>query len=87
MSYSADGTDEEKVSFLRSRAAEDHLLAKEFGAPSDKDGKYMTWKSYEKLRKRNMEIQFFEEIFREFNVPKEPLILVTPVIDGVVKSA
>jgi len=85
--YDCGGTDEEKITFLRERAAEDYTSSYKFDAPKDKNGKLMTWKQFDKLRKRNMEINLFEEIFGEFNVPKEPLILVTSVVDGEVKSA
>lgn len=86
ISYRLDGSDEEKVTFLRSKANEDYRIAYRFDAPADKDGKFMSWKSFEKLRKRNMEIRLFEEIFSEFNLPAKPLILVTPVVDGKIES-
>ncbi|NUN08336.1 MAG: hypothetical protein HUU54_04090 [Ignavibacteriaceae bacterium] len=81
-SYRIDGSDEEKVNFLRSKVEEDYSSSYKFDAPQDERGGLMTWKSFEKLRKRNLEIGLFEEIFSEFGVPDEPLILVTPVIDG-----
>ncbi len=87
IAYKSSGSDNEKISFLTNRAPQDFSSAYKFDAPRDKNGKLMTWKSFEKLRKRNMEINLFEEIFEEFSVPKEPLILVTPVVDGVIKSA
>jgi len=82
MAYELEGGDDNKIKFLKSRAAEDFSNAYHFDAPVDKQGKFMSYKKFHKLEKRGMHFQLFEEIFSKFNLPEKPLICVTPVVDG-----
>jgi hypothetical protein len=45
-------------------------------------GKFMKYKQFARLEERGMHFKLFEEIFTRFNVPENPLVCVTPVVDG-----
>lgn len=80
--YDSDDGDNEKIKFLKSRAKADSNSAYGFDAPQNEKGEFMSYKSFAKLEKRGMQFQLFEEIFSSFNVPENPLICVTPIVDG-----
>lgn len=82
VSYQFEGGDDRKINFLKSRAREDYTGSYHFDAPSDKNGKYMSYNKFHKLEKRGMHFQLFEEVFQSFKVPENPLVCVTPVVDG-----
>lgn len=82
LSYEFEGSDEEKINLLKKRAGEDFPASFHFQPPKDKKGNLMTAKKFLKLKKYNLETSLFEEIFERFNVSENPLICVTPVIDG-----
>lgn len=46
----------------------------------------MLYSKFAKLELQGMQYQLFEEIFRKYEVPQNPLICVTPVVDGIVMS-
>jgi len=81
-SYLSDEGDNEKIKFLKEHAENDYSTAFHFEAPKNKKDEFMKYKSFAKLEKHGMHFQLFEEIFSKFNVPENPLICVTPVIDG-----
>ncbi len=82
IAYEREGGDDNKIKFLKSKAEEDFEIAYKFDAPSDKFGKYMPYHKFARLEKKGRQFELFEEIFQEFNVPQNPLICVTPVVDG-----
>ena len=86
-SYQVEGGDDYKIDFLKKRAAEDFSRAYHFDAPSDKHGKFMSYNKFAKLEKRGRQYELFEEIFSSFNIPENPLIYVTPVVDGKIISS
>lgn len=86
MPYQREGGDDNKIKFLKSRAAEDFQSSYHFDAPVDKDEKYMSYNKFHKLEKRGIHMQLFEEIFSHFDLPENPLICVTPVVDGEIYS-
>ena len=86
MAYEMEGGDDRKIDFLKSKAKEDFDKAYKFDAPTDKNGKFMSYNRFHKLEKRGMHFQLFEETFSKFNVPEHPLICVTPVVDGEIYS-
>lgn len=45
-------------------------------------GKFMKYRQFSRLEERGMHFKLFEEIFTKFNVPENPLVCVTPVVDG-----
>lgn len=80
--YEREGGDENKIKFLKSRVKEDFEKSYRFDAPMDKNGKFMSYKKFHKLENRGMQFQLFEEIFERFGVPANPLVCVTPVVNG-----
>lgn len=87
LGYEMEGGDDRKIKFLKSHAKEDFEKAYKFDAPTDKKGKFMTYNRFHKLEKRGMHFQLFEEIFSNFDVAENPLICVTPVVDGEIYSS
>jgi len=81
-SYEMEGGDDNKIEFLKRHAREDFSSAYHFDAPQNKEGEFMTYKKFSKLEKQGMQYQLFEEIFQSFKLPENPLICVTPVVDG-----
>jgi len=86
IAYEEEGSDEEKIAFLKSRAKQDYPNSIHFEAPVDKKGNFMTYNKFYKLEKRGLQFQLFEEIFDAFKVPENPLVCVTPVVDGEIYS-
>jgi hypothetical protein len=86
VSYEMEGGDDRKIDFLKSQAKEDYPKAIIFDSPSDENGKFMSYKRFHKLEKRGMHFQLFEDIFQKFGVAENPLICVTPVVDGEIYS-
>ncbi len=86
VAYDEEGSDEEKIRFLKLRAKEDYEHSIHFDAPTDKNGNFMPYNKFYKLEKKGLQFQLFEEIFEAFNVPDKPLVCVTPVVDGEIYS-
>jgi len=82
IAYEMEGGDDNKIKFLKSKATEDFQKSYRFNAPKNKHGKFMKYPKFSKLESQGMQYQLFEEIFENFNVPQNPLICVTPVVDG-----
>jgi hypothetical protein len=80
--YEQDGSDEEKIKFLKTRAKEDFESAYKYDAPRNKRGEFMSYKKFSKIEAQGMQYRLFEEIFEKFKVPEKPLICVTPVVNG-----
>ena len=87
IAYQMEGSDDRKIEFLKSKAREDFEKAYKFVAPTDKQGKFMSYNRFHKFEKRGMHFQLFEEIFSSFKVAEHPLICVTPVVDGEIYSS
>ena len=81
-SYLSDDGDNEKIKLLKEKAKTDFNSSFHFNAPRNKKGEFMKYSGFAKLEKSGMHFQLFEEIFSKFNVPENPLICVTPVVDG-----
>lgn len=82
LSYNIEGSDEYKIKFLKQNAINDFPKAYLFDAPKNRKGEFMSYRKFSKLESQGMQYQLFEEIFERFNVPQNPLICVTPVVDG-----
>lgn len=80
--YQIDGTDKEKILFLKSNAKNDFATAETFNAPVNKFGRFMPYKKFSKLESQGMQYRLFEEIFEKYEVLQNPLVCVTPVVDG-----
>jgi hypothetical protein len=46
----------------------------------------MPYSKFAKLESQGLQFQLFEEIFSKYGVPQNPLVCVTPVVDGIVMS-
>ena len=86
VSYEMEGGDDRKIDFLKSHAKEDYPKAIVFDAPVDNNRKLMSYPKFHKLEKRGMHFQLFEEIFQRLGVAENPLVCVTPVVDGEIYS-
>jgi hypothetical protein len=86
LSYEISGNDEEKIYFLKSKAESDFESAKIFDAPFNKKGEKMSYKKFHKLERQGLQYQLFESIFDYFNAPENPLVCITPVLDGKILS-
>ncbi len=86
-SYLSDDGDQQKIDLLKEKAKVDFTNSFHFDAPQNKNGEYMKYSSFAKLESRGMHFQLFEEIFLKFGVPENPLVCVTPVVDGKVKAS
>jgi len=84
--YESDEGDQQKIQFLKERARQDYKSAYKFDAPQNERGEFMKYKKFARLESRGMHFQLFEEIFQKFKVPENPLICVTPVVDGEILS-
>jgi hypothetical protein len=82
VSYETEGGDDRKIDFLKSHAKEDYPKAIIFDSPYDDKRKFMSYDKFHKLEKRGMHFQLFEDIFQKFGVAENPLVCVTPVVDG-----
>ncbi len=80
--YYHAGSDEEKIKHLKENAKLDFKDSVEFGAPVNRWGRFMKYRKFAKLEEQGMHFQLFEPIFTEYKVPDNPLICVTPVVDG-----
>jgi hypothetical protein len=72
-----DGTDEQKISVLQERVQQDHKTAKQFEVKGA-----FEWSAYEGLMRLGRELEIFEEIFQDCKAPPNPLVVITPVVDG-----
>ena len=86
VSYEMEGGDDRKIEFLKAHAKSDYPKTIIFNAPSDENGKFMSYAKFHKLEKHGMHFQLFEDIFQKFGVAENPLICVTPVVDGEIYS-
>lgn len=86
ISYQLDGTDESKIEYLKNTAKEDFSKAITFDAPKNKSNEFMPYKKFHKLEKNGLQYRLFEEIFEKLNAPPNPIVCVTPVVDGEIYS-
>lgn len=80
--YERDGTDDEKIQFLKEHASNDFEHSFVFDAPFNRLGQFMSYKKFSKLERQGMQFRLFEEIFEKLNSPQNPIVCVTPVVDG-----
>jgi hypothetical protein len=86
MSYAFEGHDREKIHFLKSRAKNDFELAEIFDAPQNKRQNFMPYSKFSRLESQGMQYRLFENIFSKYKTPQNPLVCVTPVVDGNILS-
>lgn len=91
--HEVDGTDEEKIAFLKSRLELDFkemaitLLPDNFTItlPNQTTVKGITLERYNELLHNGTDGILYEGIFQAFDFPDNPLQIATPVSDGVIK--
>ena len=87
VAYEMEGGDDNKIKFLKSKAAQDFANSYHFNAPVNKLGKFMKYNKFARLEHKGRQFELFEEIFSNFDIPENPLICVTPVVDGKILSS
>jgi len=85
VAHEMDGSDEEKMEFLRSSVHNDFLIANIANIRScligTSEGKFK-YSSYVALQRAGRSLEVFEEFFAQYNAPANPLCCITPIIDG-----
>jgi hypothetical protein len=87
------GSDKQKLKFLQNQAEKDINSAKRFEVPSRyvlidtsdnqiQQKNAMRYESYLQLSNMGRHLEVFEEIFEHYNAPDNPLVCITPIIDG-----
>ncbi len=80
--YEKNGDDAEKIKFLKENVRNDFEHAFVFDAPFNKLGQFMSYRKFSKLERQGMQYRLFEEIFEKLNAPENPIVCVTPVVNG-----
>lgn len=89
--HKCGGTDAEKLAFLQSQVATDFPIAKRYPVPNRyilvlpkgiKTRGLLRYQSYVQLAAVGKQMEFFEEIFEELGAAHNPLMCVTPIVDG-----
>ena len=89
--HERSGTDSDKIAFLQTQAAADLAEAQRFPVPaqyvlvainSAETQAGLDYRGYEKLVQGGRHLEVFEEVFQAIHAPADPLICITPVVDG-----
>ena len=89
--YEQSGSDAQKLVFLQSKVIEDLEKAKRYPVPNryvlvseKKPGipGLIRYKSYLDLAITGDQLEFFEEVFADLKAPQNPLMCITPIVDG-----
>ena len=83
--HEKDGSEEEKMDFLRSSVHNDCMIANIANIRScsigTSEGKFK-YSSYVALQRAGRSLEVFEEFFAQYNAPANPLCCITPIVDG-----
>ncbi|AFN73421.1 hypothetical protein MROS_0177 [Melioribacter roseus P3M-2] len=82
ISYEVEGSDADKINFLKRQAKSDYMRAVRFEAPVNEKGEFISYRKFSRLESKGYHYKLYEEIFDYFETPDNPLICVTPVLDG-----
>lgn len=83
--YKMEGTDKEKLTFLKSRVYHDYKDSKRYTIPDkylDDNSSKLSYRSFIAMQRQGIHLDLFEEIFSQFNSPSTPLAVITPIVDG-----
>lgn len=87
--HEIEGTDEEKISFLKSRVFIDFDKAEKFPIPAKIITTYkglkqnsIDYNTFRDLSYKGEALMIFEDVFFKYNANKNPLVVVTPVKNG-----
>lgn len=75
--HEAGGTDREKLDLLLSLVDADYKVARRFQLTTPLD-----WDRYEGMMRLGRQLHPFENAFIECGAPTQPLVVVTPIVDG-----
>lgn len=76
-SHAIGGDDAEKIAYLRSRIEQDHRAARRYGF-----SRSFTIEEWRAVSRLGQCLTYFEEAFSCLGAPQEPLVCITPVVDG-----
>lgn len=86
VAHEADGTDEQKVTFLQSLVNTDYKTCRRFPVPQRKSSSGtripMTVEAYNALLRVGRNLELFEELFNDLEAGVTPLHCVTGIVDG-----
>ncbi len=74
--HDLDGTDQEMLSALKNLVGSDYRTATHY-----KMKRLITWEYYGGLSRLGRELEVFEEVFQDINAPKQPLVVITPIVN------
>jgi hypothetical protein len=83
--YNAEGSDENKIEFLKSRAFLDYKESKRFNIPKEYLGKKnseLHYRTFIAMQRQGIHLDLFEKIFEYYDSPSNPLVNITPIVDG-----
>ncbi|MCW7479458.1 hypothetical protein ND856_19315 [Leptospira bandrabouensis] len=88
--YEIDGSDTEKYEYLKQNALTDFTKRTNFPIPQNFsaifDGKkidgFLRLRMYEEIERAGQSLLLFEEIFKHYNAPINPLYCITPINNG-----
>ncbi len=94
--HDCSGTDDAKLAFLQEHAGDDLKAARRFPLPerytlasanaaATQTG--LTYSGYDRLVQLGRYLEVFEEVLQAMDGPADPLICITPVVDGVIQVA
>ena len=89
--HKMDGSDEVKLAFLQRQVQSDLQVARRYPIPKrywviDGENLHKTsalnYDTYIALSQEGKHLEVFEEIFEDMHAPADPLVVITPIVDG-----
>lgn len=87
-----DGTDKDKIKFLQSRIADDAASSRRFPVPSnfqlvsgEQSKPALLASRYYEMILTGTQTLLFEEIFTKYKAGKDPLVVITHIVDGQIR--
>ena len=71
------GNDDEKIAHLQGAAGDDFRVATQYLL-----SKPLPWQQFESLMRLGRALELFESVLTEIHAQREPLVVITPVVDG-----
>jgi hypothetical protein len=91
VAHQGNGSDEEKLAFLKARVDSDYAAARRFPVPrgcvivDEGGGKLfgaIRWPVFNRLREMNRHYEVLEEVFQALDAPACPLSVITAIVNG-----